>query len=217
MKNLPGQLITIEGGEGVGKSLFVKLLSQKIQSMGIKHIVTREPGGTIIAEKLRKIFTTPPKSEKICKEAELLLISAARAQHIKEKIKPALEQGHWVLCDRFIDSTFVYQGHLGGIKEKIIQSLINFSSFNINIDLSFLLDCDVKISQKRLKSRLNKSTDIHKSRFDEADEKFHKTLRSAFLEQAKKNSERFIVLNSAQTPEELITDSITAIKKRILV
>lgn len=104
-----GKLITVEGGEGVGKSTNLAFIQQQLESAGVDIVVTREPGGTEVAEKIRELLLTP-SDEPICELSELLLVFAARAQHIEQLIKPALERGAWVLCDRFIDATYAYQG-----------------------------------------------------------------------------------------------------------
>ncbi len=110
---LSGKFITIEGGEGVGKSTNIRCVENFLQAQGISFIKTREPGGTPLAEELRALLLSP-REEKVCEQAELLLMFAARAQHLQQVILPALERGDWVVCDRFTDATYAYQG--GGRK-----------------------------------------------------------------------------------------------------
>ena len=155
--------ITIEGGEGVGKSFFIKYLSESLKQQGFDHILTREPGGTKLAEKLRALLSDPiTAEEELCMEAELLIISAARAQHVQHKILPSLSSGVSVLCDRFADSSFVYQGKLGGLTEDFIENITNKCTKGLQPDLTFLLDCPLELSQERMQGRTNDGTEVTK-------------------------------------------------------
>lgn len=139
-----GKFITLEGGEGCGKSTNIKFIEQLLKEAGIPVVLTREPGGTVLSENIRQLLLGRDQ-EKISEQTELLMMFAARAQHIKHIIQPALEQGTWVLCDRFTDSSYAYQGGGRGIDSATIAWLENFSQNNIRPDLTLLLDVLVDV------------------------------------------------------------------------
>jgi dTMP kinase len=206
--------ITIEGGEGVGKSSFIKKLSIALKKLSIEHILTREPGGTKTAETIRKIVNSPNKDESITIEAELLLISAARSQHIKHKIIPALNKNKLVLCDRFYDSTIVYQGMLGGIDLSFINSLNKFCTHNLLPNLTFLLDCPVPLALKRMTVR-NQSHPSTKGYYDNLPRKKHEDIRKYFLKLAKTEEQRFVILNNDHSIDATVSLAIEKIKERL--
>lgn len=198
MKTMRGKFITIEGGEGVGKSSFLKYLTKELSLRGIETVTTREPGGTPTADRIRAIFNHPPENDPLTIEAEAFLVSAARAQHCAKVIEPALQKAIWVLCDRFTDSTRAYQGILGGADPELLEGLIKSSTKNLVPDVTFLLDCPVEISMERVGNRGELKT-----RYDAASVQVHDNLRQAFLRIAQQFPERFIVIDASLTAAEV--------------
>lgn len=205
--------ITIEGGEGVGKSTFIEGLKDFFSGLGKETLVTREPGGTAIADRIRSVFTDPPEEEDFTVEAELMLVSAARAQHMHHKILPALGEGKVVISDRFADSTRVYQGFLGKADDVFMESVIEKTVFKRHPDMTFLLDCDVEVSIKRVRDRAEQNGEAL-SRYDKANLEVHQKLRDGFLHYAAKFPNRFIVVDASKTPEEVLNSAISALKER---
>src|SRR6478735_7722012 len=152
MMQAQGKFITIEGGEGVGKSTNIACVESFLQSRSIPFIKTREPGGTPLAEELRGILLAP-REEKVCEKTELLLMFASRAQHLQQIILPALQQGTWVICDRFTDATYAYQGGGRGLSFSVIETLEELVQEGLQPDLTLLLDVDVKTGLARLDNR----------------------------------------------------------------
>jgi dTMP kinase len=198
-----GKFISIEGGEGVGKSSFLSNISKVLKARGINLVQTREPGGTPAANKIREIFNHPPKEDSLTMETEAFLVSAARAQHCGKLISPALDRGDWVLTDRFADSTRAYQGILGGLNKEFLENLISSSTQGTQPDITFLLDCPVEISLDRLGQR----TDA-KTRYDNASIDDHNKLRQAFLEIAKEHPNRFAIIDASHTAEAVASAAI---------
>lgn len=147
-----GKFITLEGVEGVGKTTNLAFIKEHLEQHHIPVVVTREPGGTLLAEKIRQLLLESD-CEAISEQAELLLMFAARAQHIKHVIEPALAQGNWVLCDRFTDATYAYQGGGRNMKVSAIEWLENLVQGNLRPDLTLLLDAPVEIGMERAKRR----------------------------------------------------------------
>src|SRR3954465_7096690 len=145
-----GAFITFEGSEGCGKSTQVKRLSARLEQAGVPTLVTREPGGTAIGEKIRDLLQFAPESFAMMPETEVLLFEASRAQLVRETIQPALEQGTVVLCDRFFDSTTVYQGVARKLPPEIIETLNKFAVGNTQPDLTFILNIDVETARARM-------------------------------------------------------------------
>ncbi len=211
-----GRFISVEGGEGVGKSYFIQALRKELDAhLGYAVRVTREPGGTPIAEKIREIFISPPQGEALDIRTEFLLISASRAQHVKEIIFPSINSGHWVLCDRFIDSSRVYQGMIGGLRDDALEQVASFSAQGLEPDVTFLLDCDVETALARIQKRA-KELGATANRFDCEQKEFHEKVRAGFLTLTKKFPERFFILNAELQIEELIEKSMAFIKTRLM-
>ena len=192
MRNEKGLFITFEGPEGAGKSTQVELLCNVFESNKISYIKTREPGGTVFAEKIRAILKDTDLNNILSVRTEALLFQAARAQHVYEKIKPALDLGKVVVCDRYADSSVVYQGIARGLGKKEIEILNSFSTCNLVPDLTILLDIDPEIGLKRADFR--ESGDVKKDRFEEQGIDFHTMVRKSFLALAKENSKRYRVV-----------------------
>lgn len=205
---MSGKLITFEGGEGCGKSTQIKLLEKYLKSQGLRVVLTREPGGSKCGREIRKILLTSPV--KLSRIAELLLFIADRTQHVEEVIKPALETGAIVLCDRFIDSTLAYQ--IGGreLPEDLVRYLNNISSSGLLPDLTFLLDVSASIGLARA---LGKGSGVDK--FESETVVFHEKLRKKYLEIARENPQRIKIINS-EKPLEQTQAEIKSITKEFL-
>ncbi len=186
-----GKFITLEGGEGVGKTTNLTFIRDYLQEHNIPVVVTREPGGTVLAEKIRHLLLDKD-SEIISEQAELLLIFAARAQHIKHVIEPALAQGEWVLCDRFTDATYAYQGGGRNMRISTIEWLENLVQGNLRPDLTVLLDAPVEIGIERARER--GSFD----RFELEKISFFEHVRRAYLLQAELHPERIKLIRANQ-------------------
>ncbi len=186
-----GKFITLEGGEGVGKTTNIAFIKDYLQQHNISVVVTREPGGTALAEKIRHLLLDKD-SEAISEHAELLLIFAARAQHIKHVIEPALSQGRWVLCDRFTDATYAYQGGGRNMRISSIEWLENLVQGNLKPDLTVLLDAPVEIGIER--ARVRGVFD----RFESEKISFFESVRRAYLLQAELHPERIKLIQANQ-------------------
>lgn len=202
--------ITLEGGEGSGKSTQLNLLASYFEQNGIDYITTREPGGSPAAEEIRQVILTGGK-EKWDSISECLLFSAARRNHLTQTIWPALEQGKCVICDRYADSTLAYQGY--GRQDNLlskddITGLYRLVAGDFEPDLTFILDIDVKEGLKRAMARGDNN------RMEDMDLSFHENLRAAFLDIAKTNTKRYVVIDASQPIDKIHQDMILAIKER---
>lgn len=186
-----GKFITLEGGEGVGKTTNLAFIKNYLQQHNIPVVVTREPGGTVLAEKIRHLLLDK-ESEIISEHAELLLIFAARAQHIRHVIEPALAQGDWVLCDRFTDATYAYQGGGRNMRISTIEWLENLVQGNLRPDLTLLLDVPVEIGMERTRKR------GAFDRFESEQISFFEYVRRAYLLQAELYPERIKLIKANQ-------------------
>lgn len=201
-----GKFITLEGGEGAGKSTNLAFIKTYLEQRNIPLIVTREPGGTLLAEKLRQLLLEK-NLENWTGEAELLLMFAARSQHLKQVIQPALAAGHWVLCDRFTDATYAYQGGGRLVDNKNIAWLENLVQGDFRPDLTLLFDVPVEIGMQRVTTRGN--TD----RFEAEKLEFFQAVRLAYLRQAEQHADRFRIINADQQLADVqkdIVDVLTA-------
>ncbi|OUS36538.1 dTMP kinase [Oleispira antarctica] len=200
LSNALGQFITFEGGEGVGKSTNIEYCRQLLEQKGLEVIVTREPGGTEIAEIIREELLKKPHQERMSDITELLLVFAARAQHVEALVKPALERGCWVLCDRFTDSTIAYQGYGRGLEVALIEQLKLIAQQGIEPDKTFLLDAPVDVGMSRARAR------GPADRFEVEQLDFFNRVREGFLAIAEKSSDRVQLVNAAQTLERVQAD-----------
>jgi len=196
-----GKFITFEGGEGCGKSTQVKRLKSALEAEGIRVLLTREPGGTPLAEKIRGLLkdelNDPP-----CDRAELLLFLAARAQLVKNVIRPALAEGTWVISDRFSDSTVAYQGYGRGLDIGLIRAANAFACEDLTPDLTLLLDVEPEVSAARMRSR-EAATQTTADRIECAGDDFHARLRAGFLEMAAQEPPRIVRIDANGTPDEV--------------
>jgi len=175
--SLSGKLFTFEGSEGSGKSTQIELLADELEGMGHEVIVTREPGGTEIGEEIRHLLIHNSAGANMTPEAELLLFAAARAQLVRQVILPALETGKIILCDRFLDSTTVYQGAARSIASDPVSYINQFAAAAITPDLTFILDVPAEESIARVKRRINDLPD----RMEQENVDFYKKVREGYL------------------------------------
>jgi len=194
MTNQSGMFISLEGSEGVGKTTSLQFIQQYIESQGHQVLVTREPGGTPMAEELRDILLAE-REEKVEEDTELLLMFAARCQHVAQVIKPALEQGIWVICDRFVDASYAYQGGGRGIDFAKIEQIENFCLQGFKPDLTLLLDMSVEEGIARTKKR------GAADRFETEKMEFYERIRAAYLQRAKNDPKRVSVIDAAPSIE----------------
>lgn len=196
-----GYFITFEGTEGVGKSTQLKHAENWLKVRDVDVVVTREPGGTPLAEDIRKLLLTP-REESVNDVAELLLVFAARAQHLNTLILPHLQAGRWVLCDRFTDATYAYQGGGRGVSRKLISVLENLVQSELRPDHVILLDAPVEIGMSRAKKR------GELDRFELETVAFFERIRRTYLERAAKWPERYHTLDAAQ-PLEAVSEQLS--------
>lgn len=190
--------ITFEGIEGSGKSTQIKLLADHLQKHGRTVVLTREPGGTIISDQIRRVLLDSA-NQGMVPDCEQLLYWAARAQHIQELILPSLKSGKIVLCDRYVDSTVAYQGYGRGIDFKKIALLNDLVTQNLPIQKTFLFDLPVEEGLVRAFRRISRKVAQHKEdRFEKEEIKFHEKVRRGFLEIASHEPERFVIIDATK-------------------
>lgn len=185
-----GKFITIEGVEGVGKTTSIAFIEEYFRQLGQDILLTREPGGTPLAEKIRDLLLDARQSS-MADDTELLLMFAARAQHLKEKILPALGSGQWVICDRFTDATYAYQGGGRGIDRQRIAQLEEWVQGTLRPDLTLLLDLPVELGLKRAGER------SEPDRFEQEKQAFFERVRSAYLAMAKSTPDRYRIIDAS--------------------
>ena len=193
-----GRFITLEGPEGSGKSTHARLLKERLEACGKSVLLTREPGGTPVGETVRGILQHNLANEPPVDRAEVMLFLASRAQLCERVIRPALDAGTWVICDRFTDSTLAYQGYGRGFDLATLRQLNAFATANLVPDLTLLLDVSYETGLSRVNSR-GLATD----RIETAGELFHRRLRDGFLQLAKDEPARFAVVDSNDTRENV--------------
>ena len=196
-----GKFITIEGSEGVGKTTQIAALRDSLLERGLEVIVTREPGGTPRAEQIRELLLTPT-DEPMPMTCELLLMFAARATHIENLIRPALERGAWVVCDRFTDATYAYQGYGRGMRREEIASLELFVQAELRPDLTLLLDAPIDIGASRAAAR-DAETGGERDRFEQERSEFFERVRNGYLERARSQPGRFAVIDATADRESV--------------
>jgi len=196
-----GQFITLEGGEGLGKSTNLHFIKSFLENQGLSVVVTREPGGTPLAEQIRSLLLEE-RVEAVADKTELLLMFSARAQHLKEVVHPALAQGQWVISDRFTDATYAYQGGGRQMEISLIQQLETWVQGLFRPDLTFLLDAPISVSMQRVKERLNND------RFEQEQFPFFERVREAYLVQARNHPNRIQIINANQSLESVQQDMI---------
>jgi len=196
-----GKFITIEGVEGSGKTTQAYLLGEHLSSLKIPVVVTREPGGTVIGEQVRQILLDSNNIGMI-PETEILLYAASRAQHLREKIVPALDSGQWVICDRYSDATIAYQGYGRGLNLDLIAELNRLVSLELEPDLTILLDLDVQEGLKRARER-EEEGNLQAGRFEEEGVAFHRRVRQGYKELASRYPGRIKTVSAKGSIDEV--------------
>jgi dTMP kinase len=209
----PSRFISLEGGEGTGKSTQARRLVEVLEARGISCIATREPGGSNGAEEVRKLLVTgePGRWDPL---TETLLMFSARADHVARTIKPALKERRWVICDRFTDSTYAYQGAGRGVPRETIRRIESLVLDGFKPDLTLVLDLPVEIGLSRTGSRRTEKAEDRFERFDKA---FHDRLRTAFLNIARRAPERCVVIDASEDPDTVADAVWHAVRKRFRV
>jgi dTMP kinase len=195
-KSMYGRFITFEGGEGAGKSTQAKLLAARLESLGIGVLVTREPGGSPGAEVIRHVLLSGA-AQPLGAYAETLLLAAARDDHLRQTIRPALARGQWVICDRFADSTRVYQGTLSNVDHRLIGALERITVGDTKPELTIVLDLPAELGLGRAAKRRGSA---RRDRFEREDLELHKKLREAYLGLAQREPSRCVVVDARADP-----------------
>ena len=206
-----GKFITFEGPEGGGKSTHARELADALRAEGHKVLVTREPGGTRLAEKIRGLLREEVEDPPVTR-SEVLLFLASRAQVVANVIKPALARGEWVICDRFADSTFAYQRYGRGIDVQLLKNFNDFATEGLVPDLTILLDVPPEVSRARLAAR-QAATATQADRIEQAGEVFHRRLRDGFLELARAEPNRFAMIDSSGEREAVSAAVLAAVRR----
>lgn len=208
-----GRFITIEGGEGVGKSTQIGALADFLRASGVDVVLTREPGGTARAERIRELLLESA-AEPMPPTCELLLVFAGRATHLENVIRPALERGAWVVCDRFTDATFAYQGGGRGMDAAAIALLEKLVQGELRPDLTLLLDAPLEIAAARAQERnaARGSTD----RFEREKQDFFERVRRVYLERARREPGRFAVIDAAASRDAVAAAIRSAVQSRLV-
>ena len=191
-----GRFVTFEGGEGSGKSTQIKTLAERLGAAGLCTLVTREPGGSPGAEIIRHLVLSG-MGKLLGPEAETLLFAAARDDHVRSVIEPALEQGIWVLCDRFSDSTRAYQGRLGQVAPAVLNAMQRVTIGDLKPDLTFILDVPVEVGMKRAAVRRGAGVP---DRFESENLRFHQDLREAYRQIAAEDPQRCVLVDANTDP-----------------
>jgi dTMP kinase len=202
------QFITLEGGEGTGKSTQARRLAAALDAKGISCVATREPGGSSGAEQIRDLLVhgEPGRWSAL---TETLLVFAARVDHVEHTIKPALDSGKWVICDRFTDSTYAYQGVARGTDREIIRRVQSAAIGDFKPNLTLVLDLPVSMGLQRAKSRAGAE-----NRFERFDAAFHEKLRQAFVDIAKRNGDRCVLLDASGNEDQVAESIWQTVAKR---
>ena len=206
-----GKFISFEGGEGSGKSTQIKLLAQRLEAAKLRAILTREPGGSPGAEIIRHLVLSG-MGKLLGPEAETLLFAAARDDHVRTVIEPALTQGTWVLCDRFSDSTRAYQGRLGNVDPGVLNAMQRVTIGDLKPDLTIILDVPVEIGLKRAAARRG---DGAPDRFEAEDIDFHQGLRDAYRQIAAEDPERCVLIDATASPDIVAAQVWTALRDHL--
>jgi len=197
--SVAGRFVTLEGIEGVGKSTQVARLAAALHDMGIAHVVTREPGGTALAEKIRDVVLAA-RDEALPATAELLLMFAARAVHLENHVAPNLRAGRWVICDRFTDATYAYQGGGRGVPMAEIRQLESMVQGALRPDFTILLDAPVAVGMARARSRNAGSAP---DRFEREKSEFFERVRNAYLARAAAEPQRIAIVDATRSADEI--------------
>ena len=206
-----GKFITFEGGEGSGKSTQIKKLAERLQAVKLRAIVTREPGGSPGAEIIRHLVLSG-MGKLLGPDAETLLFAAARDDHVRTVIQPALNRGIWVLCDRFFDSTRAYQGSLGQVAPGVLNAMQRVTIGDLKPDLTIILDVPVEIGLQRAANRRGSGAP---DRFEAEDLQFHQDLRDAYRRIAAEDPQRCVLIDANADPDKVATQVWTALRDHL--
>jgi dTMP kinase len=206
-----GRFITFEGGEGSGKSTQIKTLAERLDAIKLRAIVTREPGGSPGAEIIRHLVLSG-MGKLLGPDAETLLFAAARDDHVRTVIRPALGQGIWVLCDRFSDSTRAYQGRLGQVSAEFLNAMERVTIGDLKPDLTFILDVPVEIGLQRAAARRGSGAP---DRFEAEDVRFHRQLREAYRQIAAGEPKRCVLIDASADPGTVAAMIWAALRERL--
>ena len=212
---MSGKFITLEGGEGAGKTTQIKLLADALKASGLDPIITREPGGSPAAEVIRSLLVEGAV-DRWQPMTEALLNFAARLEHVQATIEPALVAGQWVLCDRFADSTVAYQGYGHDLGRAVIDELHRLVLGYFQPDLTVILDIPAAEGLARATNR-EQAEGSREDRYEHMDEGFHQRLRDGFLDIARRNPERCVVIDAAQEPDKVQAEIRAVVGQRLKV
>jgi dTMP kinase len=207
----PGKFITLEGGEGGGKSTQISRLKQALENAGLTVIATREPGGTPAGERIRTLLVEGEPGS-LSPISEALLNFAQRAEHLERVIKPALARGAWVISDRFADSTMAYQGYGHRLGRKPVEALYKLVCGSFRPHLTLILDVPVELGLERAASRRGNET-----RYERMDVTFHQRLRKGFLDIARREKKRCVLVDASEPIEAVTTTVLAAVTRRLKV
>ena len=202
--------LTVEGVEGVGKSTHIETIKNFLDARDIACILTREPGGTPVAERIRELLLAVHEEEALCELSELLLVFAARAQHLERVVKPALAQGKWVICDRFTDATYAYQGGGRGLDVAIIAGLESLVQGELKPDLTIILDLDPRIGMQRASER------GELDRFEREQIEFFDKVRQTYLDIAAADPQRCVVIDAGNDLAAVSSDLLKVLNSSLL-
>jgi dTMP kinase len=206
-----GRFITFEGGEGTGKSTQADMLAKRLRNFMISVVQTREPGGSLGAEIIRHVLLSGA-AKPFGPDAEAVLFAAARADHVLTTIRPALDRGRWVICDRYIDSTRVYQGALGQVDPRVIKGLERLTAGDLIPDVTFVLDVDPEVGLARAAARRKSGT---ADRFERETIEFHQKLREAYRDITAANPERCVLIDAQGGPQEISEQIWKVVDRRL--
>jgi dTMP kinase len=209
--SMRSRFITLEGGEGAGKSTQAKLLARRLESLGFDVLVTREPGGSPGAEAIRHVLLSGA-AQPLGADAETLLFAAARYDHIRQTIRPALARGQWVISDRFADSTRVYQGTLSKVDARLIEALERLTVGDTKPVLTIVLDLSAVVGLARAAERRGR---VPRDRFENEDVELHQKLREAYLELAEREPNRCVVIDANPDAEKVAKAVWRAVRTRL--
>ncbi len=210
------RFLSFEGLDGAGKSTLIASLKAELERRSISVRVTREPGGTPLAEEIRSLILRNSESHLETPEpfTEVLLYEASRAQHVAKVIRPALALGEWVLCDRYSESTVAFQCFARGLQRSEVDRLNRFAEQGVRPELVVLLDLSVDASRRRQNRRVEESSASSRDRIEEEADDFHERVRQGFLSQSKEEPDRWLVLDAEQSVEELIRLTMAELGRR---
>jgi dTMP kinase len=206
-----GRFITFEGGEGTGKSTQAAMLADRLRAFGLGVVLTREPGGSPGAEAIRHVVLSGA-AQPFGSHAEAILFAAARDDHVRQLIRPALEAGRWVVCDRFADSTRIYQGALGNVDPRVIRSLERITIGDTRPDLTLILDIPPETGLARAAERRGAA---NVDRFEAETLEFHNKLRQAYRELAEQEPDRCVLIDASDQPRTVADEIWRAVSRRL--